>query len=187
MIELIKYLNSFQKLDAETEQAINKYFIKETFKKNEFIVKEGAVCTKVYFIESGLVRRFYIKDGREITRWIYDINHLMTMMNSYFLQQPTREYLQACENTVTYSISFSDEQKLLEYPLFAKCHIIQLRLYTATVSEFQKNYDLKTAQEKYSYILKYFPGMIQKAKLQHIASLINVSPETLSRIRASIT
>ena len=186
MIELIKYLNNFQKLDAETEQAIKKYFVKETFRKNDFIVKEGSVCSKVYFIESGLVRRFYFVDGREITRWIYYNNHFMTSMNSYFLQKPTHEYLQACENTVTYTISFSDEQKLLEYPLFAKCHIEQLRRYIAIVSEFHKNYELMTAQEKYLYILKHFPGIIQKAKLQHIASLIKVSPETLSRIRASI-
>ncbi len=186
MNELIKYLNCFLKLDEETERAVNKYFVKETFKKNDFIVKAGLICPKVYFIKSELVRSFYLEDGREITRWLYDNNQLITIMSSYFLQKPSDDYFQACENTILYSLSFSDEQKLFKYPLFLECHVKQLRLYIAVVSEFQKNYELKTAQEKYSYILKHFPGIIQKAKLQHIASLINVSPETLSRIRASI-
>jgi len=186
MRDLIKYLNNFQELDEDTEQAIRKYFVKETFKKNDFIVKSGSICSKVYFIQSGLIRSFYIENDREITRWIYDDNQLMSLMNSYFLQKPSLDYLQAIENSVLYSISYSDEQKLLKYPLFSECHIKQLRLYITVVSEFQRNYEMKSAQEKYSYILKYFPGLIQKTKLQHIASLLNVSPETLSRIRASI-
>ncbi len=186
MEELINYLNGFQKLDLETEQAVRKYFVQETFKKKDFLVKEGSVCSKVYFIKSGLIRRYYVEEGREITRWIYDSNQLITSMNSYFLREWAHEYLQACENTVVYSISYEDEQKLLEYPLFTKCHIKQLRLYISFVSVFHQNCELMTAHEKYSYILKYFPGIIQKAKVQHIASLLNVTPETLSRIRASI-
>jgi Mn-dependent DtxR family transcriptional regulator len=42
------------------------------------------------------------------------------------------------------------------------------------------------AKEKYLYMIKYFPEIIQKAKLKHIASFLDVSQETLSRIRASI-
>jgi len=43
-----------------------------------------------------------------------------------------------------------------------------------------------TAQKKYSYLIEKFPLIIQKAKQKHVASLLNVSPETLSRIRAEI-
>lgn len=42
------------------------------------------------------------------------------------------------------------------------------------------------AQEKYIYLLESFPQIILKAKLKHIASLIGVTQETISRIRASI-
>lgn len=38
MIELLNVINNFQELDLETEQAVRKYFIKEEFKKNEFIL-----------------------------------------------------------------------------------------------------------------------------------------------------
>lgn len=67
MTELIRFINSFQELDAETEQAIRKYFVKETLKKNEFIIEEGQICKKVCFIHSGIVRRFYLTDGQAIT------------------------------------------------------------------------------------------------------------------------
>jgi len=53
MTELIDIIKSFQELDLETEEAIRKYFRIETFKKNEFIVREG----KVWLIfEHGIYR-----------------------------------------------------------------------------------------------------------------------------------
>ena len=187
MINLISYLNKFQTLDNATEEAIKKYFVKETFDKNELIVSESTICTKVYYIESGLIRRFYNEDGEEKTKWIYDNNQCITLMSSYFSQKPSRENLQACEKTVVYSISYINEQILLTtYPLFSQCHIKQLRLYISVISEFHQQYELLTAREKYIHLLTHFPEIIQKAKLKHIASLINVSQETLSRIRASI-
>lgn len=186
MTELIRFINSFQELDVETEQAIKKYFVKETLKKNEFIIEEGQICKKVCFIQSGLVRRFYLKDGQDITEWIYHSNQWITSLSSFFEQKPSFEYLQVCEETIIYSLSYSDEQKLLEYPLFSKFHIKQLRLYLAKLNEFHHIYKLMGAQEKYTYLLTYFPEIILKAKLKHIASLMDVSQETLSRIRASI-
>jgi CRP-like cAMP-binding protein len=186
MRELFKFINYFQELDAETEQAIKRYFVKETVKKNEFLIEEGEICSKVYFIQSGLIRRFYIKDGQDITEWIYYRNQWITSLSSFFEQKPSFEYLQACEETVLFSLSYADEQKLLEYPLFSKFHIKQLRLYLARLNEFHHIYKLMSAKEKYQYLITYFPEIIQKAKLKYIASLMDISQETLSRIRASI-
>jgi len=186
MTELIKFINSYVDLDAEAEQAVLEYFKTEVYEKNEFILEEGKVCTKVSFIKSGLVRRFYMNDGLEITNWIYYNNQWLTSMTSFFDQKPSFENLQACEKTVLYSLSYADEQRLLEYPIFAKFHIKLLRQYLASLNEFHHKYKLMNAQEKYSYLLTYFPEIVKKSKLKHIASLIDVSQETLSRIRASI-
>jgi hypothetical protein len=42
-----------------------------TFKKKAFLLKEGAVCNAVYFIESGIVRSYYSKEETEICSWFY--------------------------------------------------------------------------------------------------------------------
>jgi CRP-like cAMP-binding protein len=124
MTELINFISNFQKLDTETEQAINDHFIEETYKKNQYIVEAGKICNKVFFIKSGFVRRFFVNSGQEVTIWFYDCNQMVTSMPSFFGQKPANEYLQACEKTTIYSLSFQDEEKLLEdYPLFAKFHL----------------------------------------------------------------
>ena len=186
MKELLGYINSFQALDDHTEKAILHFFTEEIYLKNEFLAEEGKVCSKINFIKSGLVRRYYVNDGEEITKWLYHDNHWIAIMSSYFNQKPSQEYLQACEDTIVYSMSFDDEKKLLEYPLFFKFYAHFFRCSLANFDEFHFVFGSLTAQQKYNYLIDKFPLMIRKAKQKHIASLLNVSQETLSRIRASI-
>lgn len=187
MKQLIDTINSFQELDLETESAVRKYFVEEEFKKDQFIIQEGKVCDKIYFIKSGTIRRFCSEEETEVTKWIYTDNQFVTSMSSFFEQRPSFESFQACENSILYSLSYSDEQILLQYPLFSKFHINQLRLYLSKINEFHHLFRIMNAQEKYRFLLNSFPQIILKTKLKHIASLIGVSPETLSRIRASIS
>ncbi|MEN2415223.1 Crp/Fnr family transcriptional regulator [Flavobacterium mesophilum] len=186
MDELITVINSFQKLDTTTEEAIRKFFVIEKFKKNEFIIKEGKVCRKIYFIKSGAIRRFCFENDNEVTKWIYTDGQFVTSMSSYFQEKPSFEIFQACEETTVYSLSYSDEQSLLEYPLFLKFHLNQLRYYLSKINEFHHLFRVMNAEKKYLFLMESFPQIIQKGKLMHIASLIGVSQETLSRIRASI-
>lgn len=186
MIELLNIINSFQQLDLETKEAVTKYFIEEKFQKNEFIITEGKICSKIYFIKSGVVRRFCLEDGIEITKWIYTDNQFVTSLSSFFEQKPSFENFQASEDTIVYALSYHDEQVLLDYPLFCKFHTKLLRIYLSKLNEFHHFYTSMNAQEKYLYLLNSLPQIILKAKLKDVASLIGVNPETLSRIRAQI-
>jgi cAMP-binding proteins - catabolite gene activator and regulatory subunit of cAMP-dependent protein kinases len=187
MIELLNYINNFQKLDSETEQAVLSLFVEEKFKKDDLLVEAGKICSKVYFIKSGFVRRYIINNEEETTVWFYGHNQMTTSMPSFFGQKPAYEYLQACEDTIVYSVNYQNDQKLLdEYPLFAKFHMKQLRYFLAGVDEVNYRFNLMTAKEKYIAMLAFVPEILQKAKLKHVASFLDISQETLSRIRASI-
>ena len=186
MEELLEFINSIHKIDVETEDAVRKYFVYESFKKNEFLTEKDRICKKTYFILSGLVRRYYINEnGKDNTVWIYFDNQLVTDVGSYFSQKPSLGYLQACDPTRVLSLSFENEQKLLAYPEFLQFHLKLIRTLLVAVITFHQTYKLMNAQEKYAYLMANFPEMIQKSKLKHIATLLNVSPETLSRIRAA--
>ena len=186
MEELLKFIRYFNELDTETEQAIRNSFVKQVLKKGTLIAEEGKICSKAYFIESGLIRRFYLYEGLDITKWFYFTGQWVTSMSSFFEQKPSLEYLQVCEKTIVYSLTYEDDQKLLKYLPYMNFHIKQLRLYASLLNEFHHQFKLMNAQEKYAYMLKYFPEIIQKAKLKHIASIMDISQETLSRVRSSI-
>jgi len=186
MVELINFIKRYQELDELTEKAILDSFVVEEVKRNEFILEKGKVCSKISFIKSGIVRRFYLKEGEESTIWLYHDNHWISAMSSYFNQKPSFEFFQACEDTTLYSLSYDKEQELLKLPLFRDFHVKFLRLSLAAFDEFHFAFGTMSASKKYMYLLDRFPLIIQRAKQKHIASLLNVSQETLSRIRASI-
>lgn len=37
------------------------------FSKGEIILREGEVCRNIYYVERGLIRQFYFKNGKQIT------------------------------------------------------------------------------------------------------------------------
>ncbi|WP_192348302.1 Crp/Fnr family transcriptional regulator [Algoriphagus sp. Y33] len=186
MKELIQFIGDFQHLDQVTTEAVKNSFQERLYKRNDYLLKEGETCSKIFFIKTGLVRRFYVIDGEEITKWIYHDNHWLTSLASYFNHKPSFECLQADQDTVVYFLSREKEQELLKFPLFLQFHFKFLRFSLAAFDEFHFVLDSMTAQKKYKYIIENFPLIIQRAKQKNIASLLNVSQETLSRIRAGI-
>ncbi|MEJ1237236.1 Crp/Fnr family transcriptional regulator [Chryseolinea sp. T2] len=186
MKELITYIERFQPLDAETKTAVENAFREERLKRNDFLAEEGKVTSKIYFIKFGLARRFRLSDGEDITTWLYHDEHWITSIASYFSQLPSKEYIQACEDTSVFSITYTAEQELLKYPLFLKFHTTFLRCSIAAFDDFHFTFGPLSSQGKYLYLMDKFPLIIQRAKQKYIASLLNVSQETLSRIRSSI-
>lgn len=184
MKKLIQYINKYTPLDDEVINELANRIEFENYKKNELILKEGNRAHKVWFIKSGLIRKFYLHEGKEITSWIHAENEMLTSMHSYFHNKPSKEYIQAIEDTELISITRENSLSLSKYPqmeLFSK-ELINIQF--ANIDEFTKKYNLMSAQEKYKTLTEVAPHIIQRAKLGYIASIMGVTQETLSRIRS---
>jgi CRP-like cAMP-binding protein len=84
MQQLIHFINQYTKLSADAIKALEDKVKFESFKKNDFVLRQGTRTTKVWFITSGLIRKFYVNEGKEITSWIHSENEMFTSMHSYF-------------------------------------------------------------------------------------------------------
>ena len=184
MQALINFINKFTVLGKEAGAALQQYAEPEFFRKNEFILREGAYCTKVYFIKSGMLRNYFLHDGNEITKWIFCENEMLTSMASYFSGTPSGEYIQACEDTQLISMTKENSHKLNEYPAFCDFSKNLLEAQFARIDNLSKQFSLLGAREKYAMLNELAPEVIKRAKLGHIASLMGITRETLSRIRA---
>ena len=60
------------------------------FAKNEMILKEGEVCTNIYWVVKGLVRQFYYKNEKELTEYMATENSIVMCIESLFLEQPAK-------------------------------------------------------------------------------------------------
>ena len=70
--------------------------------KGEMILTEGEVCRGISYIEKGLVRQFYNKNGKEVTEHL-GVDHTIFMcIESLFKEEPSRLQVEALEATLVY-------------------------------------------------------------------------------------
>ena len=156
------------------------------FAKGEMILKEGEVCRNIYHIDKGLVRQFYYKADKEMTEHIGVDNSIVMCIESLFLEQPTKLLMEALEPTIIYALP---KQKLEEVALHnVNIQILYRKILEESLILSQVHADLvrfETAQDRYRKMCKLMPQVVLRAPLVYIANYLQMTPETLSRVRAA--
>jgi signal-transduction protein with cAMP-binding, CBS, and nucleotidyltransferase domain len=185
MQQLIDYIEQFVKLDSEATEQLKNLARIEVYAKNQHILEKGQRCNKIWFIKSGMVRKYYFHEGKEVTVWIHCENETFTSLQSYAQNTVSEEYLQACENTEVISISKSNSEKLARFPQIMVFVNAMMGKEFANIDKHTKELNQREAKGRYEYLGEIAPEIIKRAKLGHIASILGISQETLSRIRKS--
>ena len=184
-MNLTNYLKNTVPFPSEELADIISYFEREAVKKNKPLVKEGQVCTKLYFIEKGVGRSYYLTEaGKDVTQWFFVEGQFMTSIESFFQQNPSLYYLEMLEDAVLYSITRENLDLL-----FARYHnmeklgrLLSTEMLTRVVNKLSA-IQFQTARERHDYMLTEFPDIANRVALGHIASYLGMTQETLSRIR----
>ncbi len=147
------------------------------------LIKSGSVANKIFFVEKGACRSYYLKDGNEITTWFTFENDFTTSFYSFISNEPSHETIELLEDSVLYGLKFNDLNSLTEeYP--AINHLYRKVLELNFVRQEKLHTErLATAKEKYQNLIIKFPGILQRVPLGHIASYLGITQSTLSRIR----
>lgn len=184
MQEFIDYIKGFIDLKEETAQHILSVAREESFEKGTQILNIGKTCKHLYFIKEGSVRSFMYQKGKDITHWVYGDKSLCTSWGSYVMQSPSNEYLEAIDECKVIAISYDNWQLLYkEHPELERFGRLIMEQELAIIDEFYKGYYFLSAKEKYELLISAYPRITQIANLGHIASMLGISQETLSRIR----
>ena len=184
MNEFLLYIKQYVAISKDAEMDIANQAQIETLPKGHVILEEGKTCKRLYFISEGTVRTYHYQDGKDITYWIYPEHSIVTSWHSYILRKPASEYIETTEATTIISLTYDQWQELyLKYPVLERFGRLILEEQMALLDDFFKGYYFLTAKEKYELLVKAFPTITQRANLGHIASMLGISQETLSRIR----
>lgn len=155
--------------------------------KGEMILAEGEVCRGISYIEKGLVRQFYNKNGKEVTEHL-GVDHTIFMcIESLFKEEPSRLQVEALEATLVYILPKSK----LEAAAIRNVNIQMLyrKILEESLIQSQVHADLmrfETAPNKYKRLCELSPLVVLRAPLTYIASYLQMTPETLSRIRSGV-
>ena len=163
-------------------------FKKVTFRKNEFLLKEGQTAKRYFLIEEGFLRSFAIDpNGNDTTTGFYSKNQLAIDWPSFLLQIPAQENIQAITDCDCWSLSFETFQKHF-HSIESFREAGRDRLVGSYFSLKKKSIAMITtsAKGRYLFLLKENPELIQKASLKHIATYLGITDTSLSRIRKEI-
>ena len=157
------------------------------FAKGEMILSEGEICENIYYIEHGLIRQFYFKNGKQITEYLGEDHTIFMCIESLFREEPTKLQVEALEPTLVYALP---KHRLEQVALHnVNIQILYRKILEESLIISQIHADLvrfETAQDRYKRMCKLSPQVILRAPLVYIASYLQMTPETLSRVRASI-
>ncbi|MEM6724014.1 MAG: Crp/Fnr family transcriptional regulator, partial [Bacteroidota bacterium] len=163
---------------------IARYYQLEQLNKDDFLIKKGQAARKSCFIKDGYLRFFSYSEKKSITHWIFGKGQLATDISGFYLQQPAKWNIQALTDTTVYTLTYSNYQKLqTRFPEWERHEKLMIVKLMAGLENRVYALASMTAEERYQYLFQRDSNMFNELPLQYLASMLGMTPETLSRIR----
>lgn len=161
---------------------------KISLKKKEYFIQQGEFCKYIAVILKGefLTSRI-ILDGTELTLGYTSGYDLATDYPAFLNGGNSLLNIQAISDCELLLYTKEQFEAFFEYNMDTQrygrimAQLLMTGWETALISLY-----CETPEERYLKLLHQTPDLFQKLPLRHIASLIGVTPETLSRIRRKL-
>lgn len=189
-MDLAKSFRKIYHIEDATLERLQASLSRKTFVKGERIITQGVISNHLFIIEKGIVRCFYenLDEATETTLLFGIEGNLFTSLASVVYGQPSQTSYEALSDVTVLSISFDDFWKLCdECPDLMRwqSHYQLYQLYT-----LEKRATLTGIGDAYTRYMQYIKmrgkETISKIPLKYISQYLNISQETLSRIRNRI-
>lgn len=166
---------------------VRELFVPITARKGEVLLPADRVCASLYFVNSGVVRVFFVQDGNDVTNHLCAPGDFVTAFNSFITQTRSHETIQCVTDCSLLRVQKADFDLLLQHS--QKWAEFGRRLYeTSLACKEQRTNDFitLTAEARYLKLLTERPALVQQVPVQYLASFLGIQPESLSRIRRKV-
>lgn len=156
-------------------------------KKNEFLVKENAICPYFCFVESGILQHSIDVDEEEKTTYLALKNTVTSSLYSFLFQKPSRKSIKAifdCKLWVLDLITFQNLKEKNEAFRHFYYNLIEKQI--CLIDDYRIDLLTLTPEERYKKLLATEPQLIQQVPLHYLASFLGISSRHMSRIRKNI-
>ena len=176
----------FSTMTHEELEVLESILVPMKFKKGEKILNQGDVSQYIYYLHSGLVRQYYHKNGKDMTSFLGVDGVIFMSIESLFKEMPSAETIEALEPCYVYALP---KRRLENVALHNQnIQILYRKMLEDSLIADRKYADLvrfESAQDRYRRICKEMSQVVLRAPLVYIASYLQMTPETLSRVRST--
>lgn len=156
---------------------------------NEHFLLFEQISDRIGFVNQGILRAYALDDkGNEITKYFLREGQFAVDLESYYENKPSQNPMQAMTTTEIFTLTRSTWNRLSEE--IPKMYILMKSLSEATLLNKIKDNDFLNygnALDKYKAFLKNYPTLALQVPQQYIASYLKITPQSLSRIRKTLS
>ncbi len=185
MEKLIALIKTFRLVSMAEVELISSYFKLKSFKEKEYLFHGGNICNKLYFVVDGILRIVAINDkGRDITHYFIKEGQFCTMLDSFNNGIIAEDSIQASSLVNVLEIDKKGLLKLyqdLPFMVDFVNHVNQQRLLDKI--RLKNIYSGEDSINRYQLFITEQADIAHRVPINHIASYLNVTPQSLSRIR----
>ncbi|WP_225000302.1 Crp/Fnr family transcriptional regulator [Cesiribacter sp. SM1] len=157
------------------------------FRKGETIAPAGKVASEVFFVEKGCVRMLYYLESKEVTASFFFEGGFTGPCISMMFKTINQQVFEAFEDCHIRTLNFDTYMSLLrQQPCFYQLRSTIAESIMADQELIIRFFLSFTPMERYQYLIKNQPQLFMRVPQHHIASMIGITPVSLSRIRKRI-
>ena len=178
------YLDGLVALAPKEQDQIDSLVVPRTFQPGEHLLRERQPCGHVWFLQQGLVRVYFLRDGMDPTAWFVAEGGFVSDYVSFLSREPATMSIEALEPTRVQALSKAAIETIYRQVDRGDRlgRLLAEQLFVATHRRLSSFY-LEDAEDRYRAFLRDYPRLLQRIPQHLIASFVGVRPQSLSRIR----
>jgi CRP/FNR family transcriptional regulator, anaerobic regulatory protein len=182
---LLLYFQQLIPLNGDEKALVSEKFHSRLYRKRQFVLQEGDICTQFNFVVRGCLRTYKIdeKGNTHILQFAAE-NNWINDLGSFHGVKASALNIDALEDTVVLQISLDD--LILLYngsPKFDRIFRVLVENAFIRLQERLLQSISSSAEERYQTFLELYPHLSNRLSQVQIAAFIGVTPEFLSRLR----
>ncbi len=182
--ELQKYIQAHFGVTQEDLAAISGFFQPVSLKKGDHFLRSGQRSDRLGFLQAGILREYLNLGDREVTKWISTKGYFVVDLASFLFDRPARMNLQALTDCEISVISLQDYRKISQVvPKWPELEKLFIAKCFTTLEDRIVSHLSMTAEERYQQLFQFNKELFNTVPLQYLASMLGMTPETLSRLR----
>ena len=183
----VKFINDIRKLfsiSSEEEKIIFDAHRFRLYEKGYIITDTTEIFKNHFFIVKGVARTYYIENGKEYN-YSFSFDDEFIMIPYTESQRGLNVFVQFLEDTEVCFTSTNNRQKLPSLANEKFHHFVE----TALVNQIKYMESMMImlrmeAKDRYKWVMKKHPRILESVSLTQLASFLNITKETLYRIRS---
>ena len=182
------YLNQAEGLtEAEKEEILRRLDI-QTFSKGTILLREGQSCRYCYFILKGCIREYRLDGNTEHTSAFYTEQQSAAQFLAYSMGKTSDCYWECTEECEVVVGNLEQETAMYdEFPALKEMTRKMMEADFGVTQDAFARFRSQSPEERYVDLLENRPDLLQRVPQHQLASMLGITPESLSRIRKRLT